>query len=79
VLSEEQHQVQVPHPSFAAQVVLGATLRERDKAEPVSPHRPLRIPREELIDFGRRQSAEASQVSVIDWLVRTCRVAAHPG
>src|SRR5205823_1058758 len=74
VLCEEEHQVEVQDPAFAAQVMLGTTLRERHEPETLPPHNAVRVPPEEVIDLDRGETTEAREVGVVYPLVRTGRV-----
>src|SRR5215467_3649760 len=75
VFGEADNDVQVSDSPAAAQVMLGAALREGDDAHPVPPARQVWVAGEERVEFSVRGAPQPSEVGLVEALVRAHRIA----
>ncbi len=75
VFGEADNDVEVPDPPAAAQVMLGAALREGDNAHPVPPASKVWVAGEERFDLSLCGAPQPSQVGLVEALVRARRIA----
>ena len=75
VFGEADDDVQVPDSPAAAQVMLGAALRQSDDAHPVPSASKVRVAGEERIEFSVRGAPQPSEVGGVEGLVRARRIA----
>jgi hypothetical protein len=74
VFGEADNNVEVPNPSVAPQVMLGAALRQGDDAHPLPPSSKVRIAGKEGIQFRMGGTPQPSEVGRVEALVRAPRI-----
>src|SRR5262249_36206401 len=74
VCGEADNDVEVPDPPAAAQVMLGAALRERDDAHPVPPGGKVRVAGEERLEFRVCSAPQPREVGGVEALIRARRI-----
>jgi hypothetical protein len=75
VFGEADNDVEVPDPSAAAQVMLGAALREGDDAHSVPPASKVGVAGEERFEFSLCSAPQPNEVGLVEVRVRARRIA----